>query len=141
MFAMRVPARRLHDACGTPLEEEQCMSQAYMSQDQILDLGRRWADAELRADVEALDGLLDADFVCVGPLGFVLNKEQYLGARRSGDLKQEAFGWQDVQVRVYGQAAAVAIGTEVQKTTYQRSEERRVGKSVELGGGGDVKKK
>ena len=45
------------------------MSQAYMSQDQILDLGRRWADAELRADVEALDGLLDADFVCVGPLG------------------------------------------------------------------------
>ena len=95
------------------------MSQAYMSQDQILDLGRRWADAELRAHVEALDGLLDADFVCVGPLGFVLNKEQYLGARRSGDLKQEAFGWQDVQVRVYGQAAAVAIGTEVQKTTYQ----------------------
>lgn len=94
------------------------MSNAYMSQDQVLDLGRKWADAELRSDVDALGALLDADFVCVGPLGFVLNKDQYLAARRSGDLKQEAFAWQDVQVRVYGDAA-VAVGAQVQKTTYQ----------------------
>ena len=94
------------------------MSNAYMSQDQIVDLGQRWADAELRADVETLDSLLDADFVCVGPLGFVLNKEQYLAGRRSGDLKQEDFNWQDVRVRVYGDAA-IALGSQVQKTTYQ----------------------
>ena len=94
------------------------MPNAYMSQDQIVDLGRRWADAERRGDVEALDSLLDADFMCVGPLGFVLNKDQYLAGRRSGDLKQEAFTWQDVRVRVYGEAA-LAIGVQVQKTTYQ----------------------
>jgi ketosteroid isomerase-like protein len=94
------------------------MPQAYMSQDKIQDLGRRWADAELRSDVQALSALLDADFVCVGPLGFMLNKGQYIAARASGDLKQEAFTWQEVQVRVYGDAA-VAIGSQVQNTTYQ----------------------
>jgi ketosteroid isomerase-like protein len=94
------------------------MTDTYMSQDQILDLGRRWADAELRADVAALDSILDPDFACVGPLGFVLNKDQYLAGRRSGDLRQEAFSWQDVRVRVYGDAA-IAIGAQVQKATFQ----------------------
>src|SRR5579859_175295 len=94
------------------------MSQMYMSRDQILELGRQWAEAELRSEVQALDALLNPDFICVGPLGFVLNKDQYLVGRRSGDLKHEAFAWQDVQVRVYGDAA-VAVGSQVQKTTYQ----------------------
>jgi hypothetical protein len=89
-----------------------------MSHDQVLEVGRQWADTELRGDADALSSLLDADFACVGPLGFVLDKEQYLAARRSGDLKQEAFDWQDVRSRVYGDAA-VAVGTQVQKTTFQ----------------------
>jgi ketosteroid isomerase-like protein len=94
------------------------MSHAYQSQDQILDLGRRWAAAELHGDAQALEALLDADFVCVGPLGFVLDKQQYLAGRRSGDLKQTEFAWQDVRVRVYGDAA-VAVGSQVQQTTLQ----------------------
>jgi ketosteroid isomerase-like protein len=98
--------------------KEHCMTQAYMSQDQILDLGRAWADAERRADAARLDALLDPDFMCVGPLGFVLNKQQYLAGRRSGDLKQQAFEWQDVSVRIYGNTA-IAIGTQVHTATYQ----------------------
>jgi ketosteroid isomerase-like protein len=94
------------------------MTQSYMSQDQILDLGQHWADAELRSDTAALDALLDADFVCVGPLGFVLNKDQYLAARCSGDIQQTAFAWQDVTVRLYGEMA-VAVGAQLQKTTFQ----------------------
>lgn len=95
------------------------MTQPYVSsQDEILDLGRRWAEAELHADVNALNELLDADFICVGPLGFMLNKEQYLEGRRTGDLKHESFNWDDVKVRVYGDAA-IAVGAQVQKSTYQ----------------------
>lgn len=95
------------------------MTQPYVSsQDQILDLGRTWAAAELHADVNALDELLDVDFMCVGPLGFMLNKEQYLASRRSGDLKHQEFEWKDVNVRTYGDAA-IAIGAQVQKSTYQ----------------------
>jgi hypothetical protein len=51
-------------------------------------------------------------------VGFVLNKDQYLAGRRSGDLKQEAFAWHDVHVRVYGDAA-IAVGSQIQKTMYQ----------------------
>jgi hypothetical protein len=94
------------------------MTQAYMSDDHVLEVGRQWADAELRGDADELSSLLDADFMCVGPLGFLLDKQQYVAARRSGDLKHEAFDWQDVRVRVYGDAA-VAIGTQAQKTTFQ----------------------
>jgi hypothetical protein len=66
------------------------MSTAYMPPDQILDLGRRWADAELRADIGALDALHDADFLCIGPVGLVFSKHQYLAGRRSGDLIHES---------------------------------------------------
>jgi ketosteroid isomerase-like protein len=89
-----------------------------MSHDQILDLGQRWAAAELRGDAEGLGALLADDFVLVGPLGFVLDKEQYLQSRRSGDLKHEALAWDDVRVRMYGETA-VAIGSQTQKSTYQ----------------------
>jgi ketosteroid isomerase-like protein len=98
------------------------MTQAVMTQattrDQMLDLGQRWADAERRADVAALDALLAGDFTAVGPLGFVLNREQYLGSRRSGDLKTDVFSWGDAQVRVYGQVA-VAVGIVTQEAVYQ----------------------
>ena len=66
-------------------------------QAQVLDLGRRWAAAELSGDVAALSALLADDFVLVGPLGFVLDKEQYLGSRRSGDLRHDSLEWEDVR--------------------------------------------
>jgi ketosteroid isomerase-like protein len=94
------------------------MSHTTVTHDQILELGQQWATAELRGDAEALGALLDTDFVCVGPLGFVLDREQYLAGRRSGDLQQQAFAWEGVRVRVYGEAA-VAVGSQVQQTTYQ----------------------
>src|SRR5215472_18561851 len=87
-------------------------------EEQIRDLGQTWAAAELRGDAAALGALLVDDFVCVGPLGFVLDKEQYLGSRRSGDLKHEAFAWDDVRVRFYGETA-VSVGMQTQRSTWQ----------------------
>ena len=86
--------------------------------DQVLELGQRWAAAERAADADALEPLLANDFLLVGPLGFMLDKTQYLGSRRSGDLRHESLAWADVRVRVYGDAA-VAVGTQTQQTTYQ----------------------
>lgn len=83
-----------------------------------MELGREWAAAELRGDAEALARLLDETFVLVGPLGFVLNKQQFIGSRQSGDLRHQSFVWDDVQVRDYGDVA-VAVGTQTQQTTYQ----------------------
>jgi uncharacterized protein (TIGR02246 family) len=86
--------------------------------DSVLELVRTWADAELRGDYQALDGLLAADFVGVGPRGFVLTREQWLARYRSGDLRNTAFELRDPQVRDYG-AAAVVVGTQAQQTTHQ----------------------
>jgi ketosteroid isomerase-like protein len=86
--------------------------------DQILELGRLWAAAEGAGDADALEPLLADDFLLVGPLGFMLDKTQYLGSRRSGDLRHESLVWDDVRVRAYGDAA-VAVGSQTQHTTYQ----------------------
>ena len=86
--------------------------------DQILELGRHWASAERAGDADALEPLLADDFLLVGPLGFMLDKTQYLDSRRLGHLQHESLEWADVRVRLYGEAA-VAVGTQAQRSTYQ----------------------
>jgi ketosteroid isomerase-like protein len=86
--------------------------------DQVMQLGRHWADAERAGDADALEPLLARDFLLVGPLGFMLDKTQYLGSRRSADLRHESLVWADVSVRAYDNAA-LAVGSVVQRSTYQ----------------------
>jgi ketosteroid isomerase-like protein len=97
------------------------MNQASSPTQQLQELGRRWAEAERRSDADALDNLLHEEFVGVGPLGFVLDKQQWIQPRRAGDLRHTAFEWQDTQARVLGDTALV-VGTQVQETTYQGRE-------------------
>lgn len=80
--------------------------------------GHEWVDAELVGDSGRREALFTDDFVCVGPFGFVITKEQYLHGRRNGDLKLTAFDWSDVQLRVRGDTA-IAVGTQTQTTTFQ----------------------
>ena len=85
---------------------------------QIRELDRQWVDAELRGDADALAGLSVADFTLVGPLGFVLTREQWLDRYRSGDFVTTSLEWDDVEVRDYGMAA-VAVGRQTQRATYR----------------------
>src|SRR6516165_2179973 len=94
------------------------IDQSAHATDQILELGRHWANAERAGDADALEQLLADDFLLVGPLGFMLDKTQYLGSRRTGDLTHESLAWEDVRVRVYGDAA-VAVGNQAQRSSYQ----------------------
>lgn len=87
-------------------------------QEQILELGQRWVAAEREGDVAALDALLDPEFIGVGPRGFVLSREQWLERYRTGGLRNQAFSWEGVQVRDYGEAAIV-VGVQSQQSTYQ----------------------
>src|SRR5262249_16619882 len=91
--AQRVPGRDAHRGRRhtrrrvperTPTTEGAVMTDPTTTE--ILELGRRWAQAEQHADVETLDALAVADFELVGPLGFVLDKQQWLDRYRTGDL-------------------------------------------------------
>ena len=85
---------------------------------ELLELGRRWADAEGRTDADALAPLLTDDFAAVGPLGFVLDRQQYLGGRRSGELTIEGFAWEPGTARVHGDAAVV-VGVATQRAVFR----------------------
>lgn len=70
-------------------------------------LGEDWSAAELGGDTVALGRMLADDFVAVGPRGFMLTKEQWLSRHDSGSLKYRSFGWDEVDVRVHGNAAVM----------------------------------
>ena len=51
--------------------------------EQIHELGRQWAEAEQRGDTAALDAMTTDDFTLIGPVGFVLERDQSLAPRFS----------------------------------------------------------
>jgi uncharacterized protein (TIGR02246 family) len=83
----------------------------------VQNLIERWADAERKEDVAAFDELLADDFVGVGPLGFVLTREQWLNRFRGG-LHLASFDVSDPQVRDYGNAAVV-VAVQTQEASWQ----------------------
>jgi ketosteroid isomerase-like protein len=71
----------------------------------ITELGEDWAAAELRRNTSSLRGILADDFIGVGPRGFMLTRDQWLSRHDTGSLRYESFGLDEVEVRLYGDAA------------------------------------
>ncbi len=86
-----------------------------MSEREVLDLIQRWAEVELKGDADGYGDLLSADFAGVGPVGFVLDREQWAGRHR-GDMHNERFEIVEPTVRLYGDDTAVVLGVQDQTT-------------------------
>src|SRR6266478_8863016 len=86
---------------------------------EVLYLADAWATAELRGDTAFLESTLSEDFIGIGPLGFMLTKQEWLARHRSGDLKYELLNLDEVKVRVYNDDAAVLTGRQVQNGAYR----------------------
>jgi ketosteroid isomerase-like protein len=84
---------------------------------QVDEFVKEWAAAEQRGDATFLEGALTDDFVGVGPLGFMLTKEQWLG-RFAGGLSHESFALEEVDVRFYREVA-VLTGRQKQTGSFQ----------------------
>ncbi|HEY8284233.1 MAG TPA: nuclear transport factor 2 family protein [Chloroflexota bacterium] len=88
------------------------------AEQEITRLADAWAGAELRGDIAFLERVLTDDFTGVGPLGFMLTKQEWLARHQSGDLKYLALNLDEVKVRAYNEAA-ILIGRQVQDAAYR----------------------
>jgi uncharacterized protein (TIGR02246 family) len=86
--------------------------------DEIQELGRRWVAAEEAGDGASLADLSTDDFTLVGPLGFVLTRDQWLARYRPGELVTWSLTWDELTVRDHGDTAVV-IGRHAQEATYR----------------------
>ena len=94
------------------------MNQEHAEQE-VLRLADAWATAELRGDTTFLERILADDYTGIGPLGFMLTKQEWLARHQAGDLKYESFSLDEVKVRVYNNDAAVLTGRQVQNGAYR----------------------
>jgi ketosteroid isomerase-like protein len=85
---------------------------------EIEEFGKRWVEAELAGDTAAMDSLAHRDFLLVGPLGFILDKAQWLERYSSGAFVTSALDFRDTTVRIFGDSAVV-IGVHDQEATYR----------------------
>jgi ketosteroid isomerase-like protein len=90
---------------------------------QLEEIAGNWAAAELRGDTAVLGEVLADDFVAVGPRGFMLTREEWLSRHGSGKLTYESFEWDEVSVRVHGNAA-VMIGRQTVSGLYEDGDVR-----------------
>src|ERR1700737_1031609 len=75
--------------------------------------------AEEIGDVKSLEAALADDFIGIGPLGFVLTKEEWLARHKSGDLKYQSIKVDDAKFRVYGGSIGILNALQTSKATYQ----------------------
>ncbi|MFL5586319.1 MAG: nuclear transport factor 2 family protein [Ktedonobacteraceae bacterium] len=94
------------------------MNQEHAEQE-VLRLADAWANAELRGDTTFLERILADDYIGIGPLGFMLTKQEWLARHQAGDLKYESFSLDEIKVRVYNNDAAVLTGRQVQNGAYR----------------------
>ncbi len=78
------------------------------AEQEVVRLADAWATAELRGDTAFLANLLVDDFIGIGPLGFLLTRQEWLARHQSGDLKYESYN-----------DAAILIGRQAQNAAYR----------------------
>ena len=94
------------------------MSTHASSLQELAELDRDATRAEVDGDVATLDLLATDDFMLVGPVGFVLDKQQWLERYRGGSLRTTALAFEDAVTRIHGDCA-IRIGRHVQEAEFQ----------------------
>ena len=88
------------------------------TEQEVLRQADAWTNAELRGDTTFLERILADDYIGIGPLGFMLTKQEWIARHQAGDLKYTVHTLDEVKVRVYNEAA-ILIGRLTQEATYR----------------------
>src|SRR5438128_11488790 len=81
------------------------------AQEEILELERRFGEAMIRNDADAIGRFLSDDWIIIDPDGGVIDKPRFLAVIKSGALKHEAMDSEDTRVRTYPDSATVTAVT------------------------------
>ena len=92
-------------AIASGQEQGERKDQSRVVEQAIRKLDNERIQAQIHADAAALERIYADDFIGVGPSGTVRTKPQVISDFTSGDLKFQSITTDDVQVRVYGNAA------------------------------------
>lgn len=88
-------------------------------QDTIRRLQYEFDQAERNADTKRLEQLIADDFLSIGPKGFILNKEEWIG--RHVHFKYHALDTSDMDIRLCHKTAIVR-NLQKNRATYQGEE-------------------
>ncbi|UQN28250.1 nuclear transport factor 2 family protein [Brachybacterium kimchii] len=72
-----------------------------------------WADAERGCDARTTETLLTEDFQGIGPVGFQLSRDAWIGRLSSGDLRYDELSLNEVTIREHGDCALVIARLDV----------------------------
>jgi hypothetical protein len=75
--------------------------------DELRAMERERLHSLVNADMEVANRLHADDFQLVNPLGGVLSKDEYLGLIASGDIDYLEWDPDEIEVKVYGDAAVI----------------------------------
>ena len=92
-------------AIASGQEQGERRDQSRVVEQAIRKLDNERIQAQIHADAAALERIYADDFIGVGPSGTVRTKPQVISDFTSGDLRFQSITTDDVQVRVYGNAA------------------------------------
>jgi uncharacterized protein (TIGR02246 family) len=92
-------------AIASGQEQGESRDQSRGVEQAIRKLDNERIQAQIHADAAALERIYADDFIGVGPSGTVRTKPEVISDFRSGDLRFQSITTDDVQVRVYGNAA------------------------------------
>ncbi|MBT2224870.1 nuclear transport factor 2 family protein [Nonomuraea sp. NEAU-A123] len=96
----------------------------YTEKETVLGLQQQFDAAELAADAERLRELLADDFQSIGPKGYVLDKDQWIG--RHAQFQYHALDTSQIDVRMYGDTAIVRNVQSNKATSHGRAVALRV---------------
>jgi ketosteroid isomerase-like protein len=77
------------------------------AEQEVRQLDRRIAELIVSRDIPTLAPLVDDGYTHTNPFGQIFSKAEIAGAIESGELTVERYDTDDVQVRIYGDAAVL----------------------------------
>lgn len=79
--------------------------------DEILELERKFGEAMIQNNADAIGRFLSEDWIIIDPDGRVIDKSRFLSVIKSGALKHVAMDSEDIRVRAYGNSVTVTAVT------------------------------